>query len=161
MAINVGDKVPAATFKAMGPDGLMDVSTDDVFKGKTVALFSVPGAYTPTCTARHVPSYRDNADALKAKGVDDIVCISVNDPFVMKAWGDSLSCEGKVRMLGDWNAEFSKALDLTMDASGAGLGTRGKRFSLLVKDGTVAAVHVEEAPGEMAVSGADTMLKDL
>lgn len=161
MAISVGDKVPAATFKAMGPDGLMDVSAADVFKGKTVALFSVPGAFTPTCTARHVPSYRDNADALKAKGVDDIVCISVNDPFVMKAWGDSLNVEGKVTMLGDWSGEFSKGVDLTMDGSGAGLGTRGKRFSLLVKDGTVAAVHVEETPGDMSVSGADTMLNDL
>ena len=161
MTIQVGDKVPDATFKAMGPDGLVDVSTGDLFSGKTVALFSVPGAYTPTCTARHVPSFRDNAEALKTKGVDEIVCISVNDPFVMKAWGDSLTCEGKVRMLGDWNGEFSKALDLTMDASGAGLGTRGQRFSMLVKDGTVAALHVEEAPGQMAVSDAETLLKDL
>ena len=160
MAIQVGDKVPAATFKAMGPDGLKDVSTDDVFGGKTVALFSVPGAFTPTCTARHVPSFRDNADALKAKGVDEIVCISVNDPFVMKAWGDSLNVEGKVSMLGDWSGEFCKGADLTMDGSGAGLGIRGKRFSMLVKDGTVAAVHVEESPGEMSVSDAETMLKD-
>ena len=161
MAIQVGDKVPEATFKAMGPDGLMDLSTKDLFGGKTVALFSVPGAYTPTCTARHVPSYRDNAEKLKAKGVDEIVCISVNDPFVMKAWGESLTCGDKVRMVGDWNGEFSKKLDLTMDASKHGLGTRGKRFSMLVKDGTVKALHVEEAPGEMAVSDAETMLKDL
>lgn len=161
MAIQVGDKVPEATFKAMGPDGLMDISSKDLFGGKTVALFSVPGAYTPTCTARHVPSFRDNAEALKAKGVDEIVCISVNDPFVMKAWGESLTCEGKVRMLGDWNGEFSKAMDLTMDGSGAGLGTRGKRFSMLVKDGTIAALHVEEAPGELSVSNAETMLNDL
>ncbi|MEZ5667066.1 MAG: peroxiredoxin [Alphaproteobacteria bacterium] len=161
MTIQVGDKVPAATFKVKGPDGLMDVSSDELFGGKTIALFSVPGAYTPTCTAKHVPSYRDNADALKAKGVDEIICISVNDPFVMAAWGDSLHAEGKVRMVGDWNASFTKALGLEFDASGAGLGARGKRFSMLVKDGKVASLHVEEAPGEMAVSDAGTMLNDL
>jgi len=159
--VQVGDKVPSATFKAMGADGLADVSTDDVFAGKTIALFSVPGAYTPTCTARHVPSFRDNAEALKAKGVDEIVCISINDPFVMKSWGDSLQCDGKVRMIGDWNGAFTKALGLDFDASGHGLGTRGKRFSMLVKDGTVAALYVEESPGAMEVSDAETLLKDL
>lgn len=159
--VQVGDKVPSATFKAMGPDGLADVSSDDVFAGKTIALFSVPGAYTPTCTARHVPSFRDNAEALKAKGVDEIVCISINDPFVMKAWGESLQADGKVRMIGDWNGAFTKALGLDFDGSGHGLGTRGQRFSMLVKDGKVAALHVEESPGGMEVSDAETMLKDL
>jgi peroxiredoxin len=161
MAIQVGDKVPEATLKAIGPDGPMDVSTQDLFSGKTVALFSVPGAFTPTCTARHVPSFRDNAEALKAKGVDEIVCMSVNDPFVMKAWGESLNCDGKVRMVADWNADFAKKLDLTMDGSAFGLGTRGKRFSMLVKDGVVKALHVEESPGQLSVSDAETMLKDL
>lgn len=161
MAIKVGDKVPDATLKAIGPDGPMDVSTHDLFSGKTVALFSVPGAYTPTCTARHVPSYRDNYDKLKAKGVDEIVCMSVNDPFVMKAWGESLTCTDKVRMVADWNGDFAKKLDLTMDGSAYGLGTRGRRFSMLVQDGTVKALHVEEAAGQMAVSDAETMLNDL
>ena len=161
MSIKVGDTLPAASFKVVGPDGLIDISSDEIFGGKTVALFSVPGAYTPTCTAKHVPSYRDNAEALKAKGVDDIVCISINDPFVMAAWGDSLNSDGKVRMVGDWNGSFTEALGLSFDGSGAGLGNRGQRFSMLVKNGTVASLHVEEAPGEMAVSDAGTLMNDI
>ena len=160
MTIAVGQKVPSATFKKMTDDGPVDVSSADLFGGRTVALFSVPGAFTPTCSAKHLPSYIDGADALKAKGVDEIVCTAVNDAFVMGVWGKSAGADDKVTMLADGNGDFVKALGLEMDGRGAGLGSRGQRFSMIVRDGVVSALNVEE-PREYKVSSAEHMLGQL
>jgi peroxiredoxin len=160
MTVKVGDRVPSATLKTMGPEGPKNISTDELFKGKKVALFSVPGAFTPTCSAKHLPGFVKNADALKAKGVQEIVCMAVNDAFVMDAWGKSQSAEGKVTMVADGNADFAKALGLELDASGHGMGTRGKRFSMVVENGVVKQLNVEQ-PGAFEVSSADAMLKNL
>ncbi|MEM9195874.1 MAG: peroxiredoxin [Myxococcota bacterium] len=161
MTIKVGDKLPSQDLKRMGDAGLEDVSTDSIFSGRKVVLFSVPGAFTPTCHKEHLPSYVENAAQIKGKGVDEIVCLSVNDPFVMKAWGDAVGATGKVTMLPDWDASFSKALGLTMDAGGAGLGVRGQRFSMVVEDGVVKSLDVEENSGKMVVSDAATCLTHL
>jgi len=160
MTIAKGDRVPATTFKKMTDDGPADVSSDDLFKGRTVALFSVPGAFTPTCSAKHLPGFVDSADALKAKGVDEIVCTAVNDAFVMGAWGKSAGTDGKVTMLADGNGDFAKALGLTMDGSAVGLGMRGQRFSMIVKDGVITTLNIEE-PREYKVSSAEHMLGQL
>lgn len=160
MTIAVGQKIPSATFKKMTDDGPVDVSSADLFGGRTVALFSVPGAFTPTCSAKHLPSYIDSAEALKAKGVDEIVCTAVNDAFVMGVWGKSAGADDKVTMLADGNGDFVKALGLEMDGRGAGLGSRGQRFSMIVKDGTVSELNVEE-PREYKVSSAEHMLGQL
>ena len=125
MTIQVGDKIPEAKFKQLTPDGLAEVGTAEIFDGRTVVLFSVPGAYTPTCSNEHLPGFVENADAIKGKGVDEIVCLAVNDPFVMQAWGNEHGAEGKVRMLSDWNGAFTEAMGLTQDISVAGLGVRG------------------------------------
>jgi peroxiredoxin len=161
MTIAVGDKLPAATFKVRTPDGLSDVTTDELFAGKTVALFAVPGAFTPTCSAKHLPSYIDNLDALKAKGVDTVACVAVNDAFVLSAWAKGQEADGKILMLADGLGTFTKALGLEFDGSGAGLGTRSKRYAMLVKDGVVKALNVEASPGVMEVSGADKLLAAL
>ena len=153
MTIKVGDKVPSVSFKQLTADGLSDISCDDYFKGRKVALFSVPGAFTPTCSAQHVPSYIGNADALKAKGVSAIACVSVNDAFVMQAWGENLGVGDAVDMLADGNGEFARATGLTLDGS--------TRFSMLVDDGTVSALNVESNPSEMDVSSAEHMLGQL
>jgi peroxiredoxin len=137
MTIQIGDKIPSVSFKQITADGLVDVSCDDYFKGRKVALFSVPGAFTPTCSAQHVPSYVGNADALKAKGVAAVACVSVNDAFVMKAWGEAQSVGDAVDMLADGNGEFARATGLTLDGSGFGLGERSTRFSMIVDDGTL------------------------
>lgn len=160
MAIKVGDKLPEATFMEMTADGPKPVTTAQVFGGKTVALFAVPGAYTPTCSARHLPGFVDKAGDFKAKGVEEIVCTSVNDVFVMGAWGKSSHAEGTVRMLADGNGAFAKALGLELDASGFGMGQRSQRYSMLVKDGTVAELNVEQG-GEFKVSSADYLLGQL
>ena len=160
MTIAQGDKVPAATFKKMTDDGPVDVTSDDLFKGRTVALFSVPGAFTPTCSARHLPGFVDKAGELGAKGVDEIVCTAVNDAFVMGAWGKSAAADGKVSMLADGNGDFVKALGLTMDGTAIGFGLRGQRFSMIVKDGVVTTLNVE-APREYNVSSAEHMLSQL
>ncbi len=160
MTIAQGDKIPATTFKKMTDGGPADVSSDELFKGRTVALFSVPGAFTPTCSAKHLPGFVDSAESLKAKGVDEIVCTAVNDAFVMGAWGKSAGADGKVSMLADGNGDFVKAIGLTMDATGAGLGLRGQRFSMIVKDGVVTTLNVEE-PREYKVSSAEHMLGQL
>ena len=161
MAISAGDKVPSVNFKMLTADGLSDVSSDDYFGGKRTALFAVPGAFTPTCSAKHVPSFLAQADALKAKGVDQIACVSVNDAFVMKAWGEDTGAGGTIDMLADGNGEFARATGLTLDARGFGLGERTTRFSMIVDDGTVTALNVEENPTEMIVSSAEHMLTQL
>ncbi|MBP2227423.1 peroxiredoxin [Azospirillum agricola] len=160
MSIQVGDTIPSVTLKHLTANGMQDVTTDELFKGKKVVLFSVPGAFTPTCSAKHLPGFVQNAEALKAKGVDTIVCLAVNDPFVMRAWGDKGNVGDSVVMLPDGNATFTSALGLTMDASGHGLGTRGKRFALVAEDGKVTHVAVEE-PGKFEVSSAEAILATL
>jgi peroxiredoxin len=157
MTIAKGDRIPATTFKKMTDQGPVDVASDELFKGRTVALFSVPGAFTPTCSAKHLPGFVDKADALRGKGIDEIVCTAVNDAFVMGAWGKSAGADGRVTMLADGNGDFARALGLTMDATAAGLGLRGQRFSMIVKDGVVAELNIEE-PREYKVSSAEHML---
>ena len=159
--IAVGDKLPEATFKVRTPEGLKDVTTRELTAGKRVVLFAVPGAFTPTCHAKHVPSYLEHLDALKAKGVDAVACVAVNDALVLDAWARASGAEGKLTLLSDGNATFTKAVGLDFDGSGFGLGTRSKRYSMLVEDGTVKALNVEESPGVMEVSGADRILAAL
>ncbi|MGQ9371883.1 peroxiredoxin [Azospirillum sp. ST 5-10] len=160
MSIQVGDTVPSVTLKHLTDNGMQEITTDEIFKGKTVVLFSVPGAFTPTCSMKHLPGFVQQAEALKAKGVDTVVCLAVNDPFVMKVWGEKSETDGKVLMLPDGNATFTQALGLTMDGSGYGLGTRGQRFALVAKDGKVTHLAVE-APGKFEVSSADAILAAL
>ena len=158
MTIAVGDKLPEATFKVRTPDGLKDVTTQELTAGKKVVLFAVPGAFTPTCHAKHVPSYLEHLDALKAKGVDTVACVAVNDAFVLDAWGKAVGADGKIMLLSDGNATFTKAVGLDFDGSGFGLGTRSKRYAMLVDNGVVKALNIEESPGVMEVSGADRIL---
>ena len=160
MTIKVGDKIPQSTFKYLTPEGPKEVSSDELFGGKKVAIFAVPGAFTPTCSQRHLPGYVDKAAALKAAGVDTIACVSVNDAFVMGAWGKDQKTEDKVMMLADGSGDFTRAVDLELDATKAGLGKRSQRYSMLVDDGVITALHVE-APGKFEVSDAETMLKAL
>jgi len=157
MTISVGDKLPEATFMEMTANGPEPRSTADVFAGKKIALFAVPGAYTPTCSAKHLPGFVERQGDLAAKGVDEIVCTSVNDVFVMGAWGVDNGAEGKVRMLADGNGAFAAALGLEMDASGFGMGQRSQRYSMLVDDGTVKELNVEQGGG-FEVSSADYLL---
>ena len=160
MTIKVGDKVPAVNFRVLTAEGPKELTSDELFKGKKVAFFAVPGAFTPTCSQRHLPGYVEKAAALKAKGVDTIACVSVNDAFVMGAWGKDQKTEGKVTMLADGSGDFTRAVDLELDATRNGLGKRSQRYSMLVDNGVVKALHIE-APGKFEVSDADTMLKDL
>ena len=157
MTISVGDRLPSTTFVKATGSGPEKVASDDYFKGRKVALFSVPGAFTPTCSARHLPSYLGNADALKATGIDEIACTAVNDAFVMGAWNKANEADGKVTMLADGNGDFAKAIGLEMDGSSFGLGTRGQRWSMVVDDGVVEQLNVE-APGEFKVSSAEHLL---
>ncbi|MGE3693286.1 MAG: peroxiredoxin [Novosphingobium sp.] len=159
MTIAVGDKVPDVKLMKAGESGPEPVQTGDYFKGKRVALFSVPGAFTPTCSAKHLPGYVQNAGALKAKGIDEIVCTAVNDAFVMGAWGRA-DGSPEITMLGDGSGDFAKALGLELDLSGGGLGKRGQRFSMVVNDGTVEQLNIEAA-GEFKVSAAEHMLGQL
>lgn len=160
MTIKVGDKLPDVTFMEMTADGPQPFSTQDVFGGKKIALFAVPGAFTPTCSAKHLPGYIEKAEDLKGKGVDEIVCTSVNDAFVMGAWGKDAGADPKVRMLADGNGAFAKAIGLEMDGSGFGLGQRSQRYSMIVDDGVVTELNVEQG-GEFKVSSADYMLDQL
>jgi len=155
--INVGDRLPEATFTVMGPDGPAPKTTNDVFGGKKVVLFAVPGAFTPGCHMHHLPGFRDKAGEIKAKGVDAIACVAVNDVFVMDAWGKASNVGDNVMMLADGSGKFASALGLTMDLSERGLGLRSKRYSMLVEDGVVKTLNVEEGPGVTA-SSADAML---
>ena len=160
MSISVGDKLPGTTFIKATADGPQPVNSNEFFAGRKIALFSVPGAFTPTCSARHLPGFVDKADELKAKGVDEVACTAVNDAFVMGAWGQGAGATDKVTMLADGNGEFVEALGLTMDGSKFGMGTRGQRFSMIVDDGVVEQLNVEE-PGAFNVSSADYMLERL
>ena len=159
MTIQVGDRLPDVPLAIAGPDGPQPTTGGEFFKGKKVALFAVPGAFTPTCSARHLPSYVDKASDLKAKGVDEIACISVNDPFVMGAWGKADGSED-VTMLADGNGAFADAVGLAMDGSKFGMGKRSQRYSMLINDGVVEQLNVE-APGEYRASSAETLLEQI
>ena len=161
MTIQVGDTLPQATFRVMTPDGPAPKTTDDIFKGRKVVLVAVPGAFTPTCHRNHLPGYVEKAADIKAKGVDAIAVTAVNDVFVMDAWAKSSNAADKIEFLSDGNGDFAKALGLTMDGSGFGLGTRSKRYSMIVEDGVVKSLNVEDAPGKAEVSGAENLLKSL
>src|SRR6185312_2875753 len=160
MTIKAGDRMPSGKLKTMTAEGPKDLSTDDLFKGKKVVLFSVPGAFTPTCDAKHLPGFIQNAEALKGKGVDTIACMAVNDVFVMNAWGKHSNVGDKVVMLADGNGDYAKALGLELDARKFGMGTRGKRFALVVDDGVLKSVNIEEA-GQFKVSAAEHILGQL
>ena len=161
MTIKVGDRLPEAKFRVMTAEGPAWKTTDEVFKGKKVVLFAVPGAFTPTCHKNHLPGFLQNAQAIKGKGIDTIAVTAVNDAFVMTEWKKASGAEGKIEFLADGNADFAKAIDMTLDASGNGLGTRSKRYSMLVEDGVVKKLNIEEAPGKVEVSGGDALLKQL
>lgn len=160
MTIKVGDKIPSMKLKHMTANGPAEISTDEIFSGKKVALFSVPGAFTPTCSAKHLPGYVEKAADLKKKGVSTIACISVNDAFVMDAWGKAQNVGDKVMMLADGSGMFAKALGVELDLNAMGLGTRAKRYSMLVDNGVVKQLNLEE-PGAFKISDADTMLSQL
>lgn len=157
MTIKTGDTVPAGTFTTMTAEGPRPLTTDALFSGKKVFLFCVPGAFTPTCSKKHLPGYVENAAALKAKGVDTIACLSVNDVFVMDAWGKAAGADDRVLMLADGNAAYVKALGLELDATGFGMGIRGQRFSMLVENGVVKQLNIEP-PGQFDVSSAQCAL---
>jgi peroxiredoxin len=159
MAISVGDRLPDATFAVMGGEGPDQKTTADIFGGKKVVLFAVPGAFTPTCSKQHLPGFVANADMIKAKGIDAIACTAVNDVFVMDAWGKSAGADGKVVMLADGSANFAKKLGLEMDLSERGLGMRSKRYAMIVEDGVVKALEIEDAPGSAEKSGAEAIAK--
>jgi peroxiredoxin len=160
MTIQPGDRLPNVKLTTMGDQGPTPVQTEDFFRGRRVALFAVPGAFTPTCSARHLPGFRDQAEALKAKGVDAVACVSVNDAFVMDAWGKSQGVGDKVVMLADGNGDFARALGLDMDAARFGMGPRSQRYAMVVNDGVVESLNVEQ-PGQFEVSSADYMLARL
>ena len=157
MSIKEGDRLPSAKLQVMTDDGVQQRSTSDLFDGRKVVLFGVPGAFTPTCSARHLPGFVDRADELKQHGVDTIACLSVNDAFVMDAWGKQQNASDRVMMLADGNGDFVRKLGLDMDATGFGMGQRSKRFAMVVDDGVVTKLQVE-APGEFRVSSADAVL---
>ena len=161
MTIQIGDRIPDATFAQATAEGPKPVNTADIFAGKTVALFAVPGAFTPTCSARHLPGFKDNLEAIKGKGVDVVACISVNDAFVMKAWAESQGIDDdSIVMLADGNGDLTRELGLVLDGSGFGLGQRSQRYSMLVKDGVVAQLNIEQG-GEFKVSSAEHLLAQL
>ncbi len=161
MTINVGDKLPSVTLRQVTPEGPKEISSDDFFRGKKVALFAVPGAFTPACSQRHLPGYVDKAADIRAKGVDEIACVAVNDAAVMGAWGKDQKAEGKVTMLADGSGDFVRALGLELDLSKGGLGVRSKRYSMLVDNGVVKSLQVEQQPGQVDASSAEAMLKAL
>jgi len=162
MTINVGDRLPEAKFRVMTTEGPAWKTTDEVFKGRKVALFAVPGAFTPTCSNLHMPSFLNNIDAIKAKGVHTVAVTGVNDVFVMEAWKKASGADGKIEFLADGNGEFAKGIGMDFDGSGGGLGAvRSRRYSMLVEDGTVKKLNIEEAPGKCEVSGGQTLLGQL
>jgi len=161
MTIKKGDQVPAGKFTVMKADGPGALTTDELFKGRKVVVFSVPGAFTPTCSRQHLPGFVQQAEAMKKKGINTVACLSVNDVFVMDAWGKSAGADGKVTMLADGNAEYTKALGLELDASGFGMGIRGQRFAMVVDDGKVTALEVEPAASGCTVSSAAGILSKI
>lgn len=160
MAIQVGDQVPEVTVKTMNDDGMQDVSSGELFGGKKVVLFALPGAFTPTCSAKHVPGFVENAGALKGKGVDTIACLSVNDAFVMNAWGKDQKVGDNVLMLADGNGDFTRAVGLEMDGTGFGMGKRSQRYAMIVDNGKITHLAVEDGPG-LNVSSAENILAQL
>ncbi len=160
MAIRVGDKLPSVTLQIMTEDGVKNINSDDLFAGKKVVLFALPGAFTPTCSAAHLPGYVVQSDALNAKGVDQIVCLSVNDAFVMDAWGKQNNVEDRVLMVADGSAKFTRAVGLELDRVEDGMGIRSQRYAMVVNDGVVELLNVE-APKEFKVSDAETILASL
>ena len=160
MTIKVGDQLPSVSLKYMNKDGMQTASTDELFKGKKAVLFGLPGAFTPTCSAKHLPGFVTHAEDLKKKGVDVIACLSVNDAFVMDAWGKAQNAGDKVLMLADGNADFAKATGLTMDGTGYGMGLRTSRWAMVLEDGKVKTLNVE-APGAFEVSSAEAVMKTL
>ena len=161
MPIQIGDSLPQVTFKTPGADGPINVTTHDLFMGKKVVLFAVPGAFTPTCHKNHLPGYLENAAAFKALGVDTIAVVSVNDVHVMRAWAEITEAADRVEFLADGNGDFTKAVDMAADFSGAGMGTRSKRYSMLVENGTVKILNIEESAGKADASGAAALLKQM
>jgi len=161
MTISPGERVPQATFYVMTADGPTAMSSDDVFSGKKVVLFAVPGAFTPACHMSHLPGFIQHADTLKGKGVDTVACTAVNDPFVLDNWAKSTGADGKIVFLSDGNAEFARAIGADFDGSGLGLGTRSQRYAMLVEDGVVKSIHVEASPKDVTASSAESMLKEL
>jgi peroxiredoxin len=161
MTIAKGDRLPEATFRVLGPEGITTLTTGDIFDGKKVVLFAVPGAFTPTCHLKHIPGFIENADAFKKKGIDSVACVAVNDPFVLGAWADASGGKGKILFLSDGNAEFTKKIGMDFDGSGIGLGTRSKRYAMLVDDGVVKVLNVEDSPGVAVESTAAKMLESL
>ncbi|MBZ0217145.1 MAG: peroxiredoxin [Fimbriimonadaceae bacterium] len=161
MTIKIGDHLPDAKLKIMTSDGPGEVSVSDYFSGSKVALFAVPGAFTPTCHAAHLPGFLNNMDALKAKGIDKVACLSVNDVFVMNAWADASDAKGKIDFLADGSADFTRAVGLDLDGSGLGMGIRSLRYSMLVDDGIVKSLNVEDVPSKAEQSGAEALLGQL
>ena len=161
MVIAIGEKLPDVTFKEKTTDGPVEITTEQLFSGKKVVLFAVPGAFTPTCTLNHLPGYLENRDAILARGVDEIAVIAVNDWHVMGAWAQQTNGMGKIHFLADWDAAFTKAVGLDADLSAGGLGVRSKRYSMLVEDGVVKSLNIEENPGQATVSAAAAMIEQL
>ncbi|MGH7047852.1 MAG: peroxiredoxin [Stellaceae bacterium] len=161
MTINIGDRLPSLTLRQVTPDGPKEVSTDAFFRGRKVVLFAVPGAFTPACSQRHLPGYVGMAAEIKAKGIDEVACVAVNDAAVLGAWGRDQKTDGKVTMLADGSGELARALGLEVDLGRAGLGVRSKRYSMLVEDGVVKSLNVEAQPGQVEASSAEAMLKSL
>ena len=160
MAIKVGDKIPSVTLKHLGEDGMEEINTEDLLKNKKTVLFAVPGAFTPTCSAQHVPGFLKHTEEFKQKGVDQIICLSVNDAFVMDAWGKDRETGNEIIMLGDGNGDLTRSMDLTLDGSGFGLGFRSQRYAMIIEDGTVKALEVEQGPG-LNNSSAENILTKL
>ncbi|WP_342643013.1 peroxiredoxin [Rhodoligotrophos ferricapiens] len=158
MTIQVGERLPDATFTAVTPDGVKQYKTGEIFDGRKVVVFAVPGAFTPTCHLKHLPGFVRHADEIKAKGVDAIACIAVNDAFVLDAWAKTTGADGKIQFLADGNADFTKKIGLELDGSGFGLGMRSKRYAMVVENGVVKALHVEPQAGEATESGAEAIL---
>lgn len=161
MAISPGERIPEATFHVMTAEGPTAMSSEDVFAGKKVVLFAVPGAYTPTCHMKHLPGFIEHAADFKAKGVDTVACTAVNDPFVLDNWAKTTGAENKILFLADGNADFARAVGADLDASAFGLGTRSKRYAMLVEDGVVKSIHIEDVPTEVTSSSAETLLQEV
>jgi glutaredoxin/glutathione-dependent peroxiredoxin len=161
MTIKVGDKLPSATLRQVTPDGPKEVTTDSFFSGKKVVLFAVPGAFTPACSQRHLPGYVDKAADLKAKGIDEIACVAVNDAAVLTAWARDQKSEGRITMLADGSGDFVRAVGLELDLTKGGLGIRSQRYSMLVENGVVKSLNLEPAPGQVDASSAEAMLRSI